>query len=81
MLSVFFDKPEHYWHAIHDKALDKRVMKKVSYKPGPKVGSFICSSRTQVLLECSQEKLKELRDRCEAKGLQRKLEALESFIA
>jgi hypothetical protein len=77
---LWCDRPEHYWHAVHDKALNRRVMKKVRYKPGPSVGSFICSSCVQMLLWCSQEKLKELWQQCEAKGLQRKLEALQSFM-
>jgi hypothetical protein len=49
------------------------------YQPGLGI-DFICSSCTQLLLGCSQEKLAELQTHCQAKGYNHKLEALKSFI-
>ena len=41
---------------------------------------YICSRCTLLLASSSQARLRELQDRCKAKGLERKLEALKSFI-
>jgi len=44
------------------------------------VVDIICLKCTLLLAGCSQEKLKELEEQCRTKGLERKLEALKSFI-
>lgn len=49
------------------------------YKPDNDV-DFVCSSCVQLLLGCNQDKLRELQRQCEAKGYDRKVEALKSFI-
>ena len=49
------------------------------YHPSKDV-EFICSRCTQLLCRCTQEKLRELLNQCEAKGYDSKVEALKSFI-